>query len=570
MKIRCWRICMLIIVSCFCVCMPIPVKRAVEGGPSVRVGLVENIEKATYSVDGAFKITDEHGNKLAMNLSGGEWEIKIKTRQASRKRYRLLVLSTDDLTKANARREELDYNRYPAEVITIGRKITETTHVPSAQKQPWFDSEKEYQSNGKVIADNRIYRVYLQQSFSKKSEAEKYQGLLKRHVETTVEESYYGDAAGTIEIKSKSGGANYTFDKTIKIVGSMVTLKEFSPKGTERWDVAEARTYRGDMEFRIDDTGKLTVINELPVETYLRGVVSAEMSVSFPPEALKAQAIVARSNVIRKLGIYHQNQHFDVCDDEHCQVYRGIVRESVPTDNAVNETHGVVLTYQGRICDSPYHSTCGGHTENNENIWSGEPQPHLRGILDSKVREKLEKDQKQVTFEDEALLDKWLNASTEIPAYCNMQREDAPLNLKFYADHFRWRVNFSQDAFASVIRKKTGKNLGKIKNIVPMERGVSGRLKKIRIEGTRGDLVIEKELKIRDVLSETRLRSSCFIIERRGIVGEIPTEFIIKGAGFGHGVGMCQVGAGGMAQAKKSYADILRHYYAGAEIKVIY
>jgi len=547
-------------------CMPIPVKKIPEGGPTIRVGLVEHLDKITISVDGAFQITDALGSRLAVNMNGGEWEVQITGGKASRTIYRLLALSTPELSKAEELLEDLKFKGYPADVVTIGRKISETTHIPSARRGIWFDSENEYRSPGKEIADNRVYHVYLQRAFSRKSDADEYQKQLNRYVETTVRESYQGDASGTIIMNSLSGGADYNFKETIKIVGSMVTIKDFSPKSNEKWDGTESRTYRGDMEFRIDDKGKLTVINELPVEVYLRGVVSSEMSVSFPLEALKAQAVAARSNVMRKIGIYHQEQHFDVCDDEHCQVYRGTVREAIPTDQAVAETHGTVLIYEDKICDAPFFSTCGGHTENNDNVWSGEPVPHLRGVLDSEMR----KDLLEGKFESEAFVWTWLNDAQNAKVYCNTLSEDIPIYLKTYAKYFRWELNYTQNELAQLIRKKTGENVGELKNIIPLKRGVSGRIMKLKIEGTRKELILEKELNIRDALGEPRLYSSCFAVQRLGIVGDIPGEFVIKGAGYGHGVGMCQVGAAGMALAGKKYDDILKHYYTGVEVTMIY
>lgn len=562
----------LIIIGATCLfllalfCMPIPVRKIPKGGPTIRVGLLEHIEKIKISVDGAFRITDALGSKLAISTRGGEWEVQIKGGKSSRTIYRLLVLSTPDISKAEELREDLRFKGYPADVETIGRKITETTHVPTRRRDAWLDSESEYRSPGKEIADNRIYHVYLQKTFSRKSEAEKHQKLLKNYVKATVKEAYQGDASGTIIMNSLSGGGNYTFEETIKIVGPLITLSDFSPQGNEQWDSAESRSYRGNMEFRIDHKGKLTIINELPVESYLRGVVPAEMSVSFPLEALKAQAVASRSNVIRKIGIYHQEQNFDVCDDEHCQVYRGVAREAPPTDQAISETRGAVIVHNDKICDATFFSTCGGHTENNDNVWSGNAVPYLRGILDSKMR----KDLLQGKFESEAFVQTWLDSAQNAKVYCNTLGDNVPIYLKAFTKYFRWEVNYTQDELSQLIRNKTGENPGKIKNIIPLKRGVSGRISKLKIEGTRKDLIIEKELNIREALGEPRLYSSCFAVRRLGIVGEIPEEFVIKGAGYGHGVGMCQVGAAGMALAGKKYDDILKHYYTDVEITVIY
>jgi len=562
----------IIILACaimslvFQFCMPVPVQRLADGGPAIRVGVLQHVDGLRIKINGAFQITDETGKKLGSDVTGGEWDVQIKHGKTSRSVYRLLVLSTADAKNAETKRAELDANRFPADVITVGRKITETTHLPSSRRQAWFDTEHEYKTPGKDITDNRVYHVYLNKTFAQLSEAEAYSQQIATSLPTTIQETHDNSSSGTITLQSQSGVANFSFDETIKIIGSMVTILSVSPETAEKWEAGETRTYRGDMELRIDSQGKLTVINELPVESYLRGVVPAEMSASFPPEALKAQAVAARSNVIPGMGIRHADDHFDVCDEEHCQVYRGTARETDLTDKAVAETQGAVMMYAGKICNATYSSTCGGHTEANESVWSGSAVPYLRGVLDSDMR----KDLLSGRFNDEAFVRQWITSDRNVKVYCNALGDNVPFSLKYYAKYFRWEVRYQQDELAELVRKKTGSDLGKIKNIALLARGVSGRLTKIRIEGTQGELVVEKDLQIRNALGDPKLNSSCFIVERVDVSEEIPTQFVIRGAGSGHGVGLCQVGAAGMALTGKKYDAILKHYFQDVTLKKIY
>ena len=285
------------------------------------------------------------------------------------------------------------------------------------------------------------------------------------------------------------------------------------------------------------------------------------MKADFPLEALKAQAVTARGFTLSKLGKQHLLAPFDICDDVHCQAFSGITNSTPKTDQAVRETAGKVLMYQRQICETFYHGVCGGHTEDNENIWQGTPRRYLRGVFD------LPKDKISVSNDfllQENNVQRWVD---EFPIVnCNIYNIELPDYLEYSKKYFRWEIEYTQSELSQIIREKTGHNVGEILNIIPGERGTSGRLKKIRIIGTRKSINIEKDLNIRKALSSNYLYSSCFFVEQY----DNGRLFKIKGAGWGHGIGMCQTGAAVMALKGKNYTEILSHYYRGTNIHSLY
>jgi SpoIID/LytB domain protein len=290
------------------------------------------------------------------------------------------------------------------------------------------------------------------------------------------------------------------------------------------------------------------------------------MNSEFPDEALKAQSVTARSFTIARLGKHHLLSPFDVCDDVHCQVFSGTTRRSSKTDNAVRSTSGEVLMYDNNICETFYHAVCGGHTEHNENVWlNGTPMRYLRGVFDLPAS--------QVNVPEDWLINennlgRWISEKQKV--YCNVDLIQTPSYLEYTRKYFRWRVEYSQSEITKIIRDKTGHNVGSVQNIIPMERGVSGRLKKIRIIGSRKSITISSDLEIRKSLSPNYLYSSCFQVRTEGYSGGAPRRFIIEGAGWGHGIGMCQTGAAMMALTGSNYRSILQHYYRGASLKSVY
>jgi SpoIID/LytB domain protein len=361
------------------------------------------------------------------------------------------------------------------------------------------------------------------------------------------------------------------------------------------WERKEDQTFKGSLEIRIENE-KLTAINILPLEDYLVSVISSEMSATSNMELLKAHAIISRSwllaqteksESIRQAGKtyrsisetpeeyirwYDREDHlnFDVCADDHCQRYQGITRQSTPlVEQAVAQTHGLLLMNDGMICDARFSKSCGGISETFENVWEAEVHPYLQSIIDNPALPKgFETD---LTNEEAA--QKWIRNAPD--AFCNTT-DKAVLSqvLNDYdqetTDFYRWKLVYKQADLAGLIARKSGRDFGAIIDLVPVERGLSGRLKKLKIVGTKQTLTIGKELEIRKTLSESHLYSSAFVVDKQNIVDGIPDEFVMTGAGWGHGVGLCQIGAAMMGAKGYKYNEILLHYFCGASILKAY
>lgn len=361
------------------------------------------------------------------------------------------------------------------------------------------------------------------------------------------------------------------------------------------WERKEDQRFRGALKIIVED-GKLTGINVISVEDYLTSVISSEMSATASPELLKAHAVISRSWLLANLGDsvkrngtsgcqvttddcrlkwYERDAHtrFDVCADDHCQRYQGVTRASTETvRQAVADTRGQVLTYDSEICDARFSKCCGGAFEEFQYCWDDTDYPYLAGQRDLKAGPSssgAELPLPDLSREEEA--ERWIRTSPE--AFCNT-RDKKILSqvLNNYdqetTDFYRWKVEYTQDELAGLIRERSGIDYGRIIDLVPIARGTSGRLWKLKIIGTRKTMTIGKELEIRRTLSPSHLYSSAFVIDKEDLSPEgIPGRFILTGAGWGHGVGLCQIGAAVMGEQGYSYDTILLHYYIGAKIE---
>jgi stage II sporulation protein D len=301
----------------------------------------------------------------------------------------------------------------------------------------------------------------------------------------------------------------------------------------------------------VDKLGKLALIEALPLEELLRGLVPSEMFASAPAEALKAQAITARGEVLAKIGARHLTDPYLLCSEQHCQVYGGLGSERASTDAAVRATRGEALFSRGgRLVDSVYSAVCGGHTEDNDVVWGGPPDPSLRGVSD------LVDDLGSGDLRDEAQLRGWID---RVPrSYCRLSGA-AP------STKIRWSRRFSAAELAELLEPL---GVGRVLRLEPRERGASGRASVLHVVGDRGEAEVRGELRIRKLLKN--LNSAAFYVEAIAGTTAYPTSFVFHGAGWGHGVGMCQTGAIGRASQGSGYREILSHYFNGAELTRIY
>lgn len=361
------------------------------------------------------------------------------------------------------------------------------------------------------------------------------------------------------------------------------------------WEREETQTFKGKLKLVVDEE-QLVAINILPVEEYLTSVISSEMKATCPIEFLKASAVISRSWLYaqmekRKNGRSHtffqfkktdteiirwhdQEEHtiFDVCADDHCQRYQGITHSaSTAVMDAVRQTRGEILTYDGAVCDARFSKCCGGITNEFENCWEDSPHPYLKALRDLPSTDGI-----RPTLPDFNTLtgfDSWIRSNP--PALCNTADEKLLANVlndgdRSTTDFYRWKVEYTQEELSALISERLGTEMGEIIALEPLERGQSGHIVRLRIVGTKSNIIIGKELEIRRTLSKTHLYSSAFIVDTTDYKGSIPGRFIIIGAGWGHGVGLCQIGAAVMGSQGFTYDQILHHYYDEAEITKLY
>lgn len=359
------------------------------------------------------------------------------------------------------------------------------------------------------------------------------------------------------------------------------------------WQRQEDLLFQGSLHLLAGKEGIIT-INNVGVEEYLTSVISSEMSASASKALLKAHAVISRSWLMAQIEKnraindgktayqtcfrdnnelirwYDREDHtlFDVCADDHCQRYQGLTRASTPiVREVIHETRGEVLMYNGSICDARYSKCCGGVTEEFQYCWEPEPHPYLKALCDGKSKEVLP----NLTLEPEAI--RWIQASPD--TFCNTRDEEVLKQvLNGYdqetSDFFRWKISYTQKELALLIQKKSGMDFGEIIDLIPLERGTSGRISRLKIVGVRRTFIIGKELEIRRTLSETHLYSSAFTVEKEDVRFDIPQRFTLTGAGWGHGVGLCQIGAAVMGAQGYDYEAILTHYFPGASIEKRY
>lgn len=367
------------------------------------------------------------------------------------------------------------------------------------------------------------------------------------------------------------------------------------------WERKEDQRFQGSLKIIVED-GKLTGINVIDVEDYLTSVISSEMSATASLELLKAHAVISRSWLLANMRSmqngkgrtpdthaaqaasasgpsasgdelirwYERDAHtrFDVCADDHCQRYQGITRASTEiVKQAIAATRGQVLMHEGRICDARFSKCCGGAFEEFQYCWDDVKFPYLVKQRDSKTQTDLP----DLHREDEA--EKWIRTSPG--AFCNTRDKQVLSQvLNNYdqetTDFYRWKVEYTQKELAALIKQRSGIDYGRIIDLVPVERGTSGRLVRLKIVGTKRTLTIGKELEIRRTLSTSHLYSSAFVVDKAEVEDGVPGRFILTGAGWGHGVGLCQIGAAVMGEQGYTYDEILMHYYNGCPPVTLY
>jgi len=355
------------------------------------------------------------------------------------------------------------------------------------------------------------------------------------------------------------------------------------------WERKENQRFKGALKLIVENE-QLTAINHISVENYLTSVISSEMSATASDELLKAHAVISRSWLLHPImnpvethrrASLQENKHikwyerdahthFDVCADDHCQRYQGITRASTAAvEKAIEATRGEVLMFENKICDARFSKSCGGVSETFENCWAPEHYPYLTKVIDNPTAP--EGFKLDLTVEENAV--KWIRQSPE--AFCNTTDKKVLAQvLNNYdqetTDFYRWKVNYSQAELSELLARRSGIDFGEIIDLIPVKRGESGRIIELSIVGTKRSIIVGKELEIRKWLSNSHLYSSAFVVDKTNLSNGIPQHFTLTGAGWGHGVGLCQIGAAVMGEKGYPYNEILLHYFRGAELEKIY
>lgn len=375
---------------------------------------------------------------------------------------------------------------------------------------------------------------------------------------------------------------------------SSFTLEDVTIGVNFHWERKEAQTFLGKLRFIVENNN-ICAINELSVETYLISVISSEMRATSSLELLKAHAVISRSwllaqmeqrkaennNAVKQPSLFktdeeivrwydrEDHKHFDVCADDHCQRYQGITKAANKhVVEAIKQTAGEILTSRGEICDARYSKCCGGAVEEFQYCWENIRKPYLQALPDT-----MPDTTSLPNLTNEAVARQWILSSPN--AFCNTTDQKVLSQVlndfdQETTDFYRWIQIYSQAEVKQLLEEKLAMQFGDIIDLIPMERGKSGRIYRLKIIGTQRTLIIGKELEIRRALSKSHLYSSAFVVEKVDIKDGVPQQFIIKGAGWGHGVGLCQIGAAMMGVQGYRYDEILLHYYKSAEITKAY
>lgn len=502
-----------------------------DGAPLVTVAIMGGQDRIRLAATGGALVQPD-GDGGATIRGGDGWVVSLEDGEPARVREwtvvaRLAASETAAATAALARWRRLGYQPRTFEVGTI------------------------FGVAGEVV-DSRELIIAVAPVSPGRGAARARAIAAKHKVETSVHHELVERPEGTVV--ARSGDLEIRNPSVIwfapAAAGGTITVRDVvsGDGGSQLTTTRETRRYFGSVYVAVGGDGKLVAVNAVDAERLLAGLVPSETFPEAPMEALKAQAVAARTELIEKIGTRHLGDPFLLCSSQHCQVYSGAGKEHPRTTRAVTQTRGQILRGEnGELVDARYSASCGGHGEHNDNIWGDRTDPHLRGNVDATG-----------------------TAARRYAAGITSRNLDAFLAenggfhcaaTKYAKNRFRWTKEIvAGELSARIARQHPG--VGALREIRPLERGISGRLRRVELRGSQGTAVAEGDLNIRRLLGG--LRSSLFTVERRG------DRFVFTGAGFGHGVGMCQVGAIGLAEKRSSFRDILYHYYSGSRLKRLY
>lgn len=510
--------------------------------PIIRVGIILNAEEVEFQPNAKMTITPKQDGKKYRSEQKEMWSVRINKQSISASPYRLLLGDFNARQEAKKAAKSFEEKQIKTEIQQSGNEL-------------WF--------GGKLIAGTPVFRLFVAQSFETKTAAEEVvrANIAFKDARVIPSENPF---TGEIVLKSPKG-ETLAIKDALRLSDAPFTIHNVKVGEGYHWSRQEKRSYHGELEIRLNNDGNLVVINVLPLEEYILGVLPGEMSATFPLEALKAQAIAARTYFLYHFNRVHRDDPFDVCADVHCQVYVGATQSDDKIKKAVYETRGLVLMHNDALCSTPFSAMCGGHTEDSGNVWSGETLPYLFGSFDIKNPEVIET---KFDLSLEANARKWIESLPEV--YCNIEKNGSPSYADYAKKYFRWEKFFTRQELQANIESYTGQKIGNLMELRATSRGVSGRIIELQVVGSTNSVTIGKELRIRKALSPSTLYSACIVFDKIGSDNGLPEAFLIKGAGWGHGVGMCQIGAALRAEKGFDAGEILSFYYQGTRIRQLY
>lgn len=519
-------------------------------GPSVRVGVLQKVPRVRFMANQVLDVFAADGRTWLGEISAGKQCTAVVVESVPAKvayRVRLGVFEHQD--QAVALLEDESLSSWHGKVKSAGRPML---------------------VDGEPISDNREYWALTGEFTTEQDATVLWESLKGKYPEALVLKDVLVPPKGRVQIVDPNSGvvlfesdlkvrvAPRDYEKTRIAIYDVIVGIEF------HWEHKETQAFRGLYDFVVDNAGTLTAVNELTLEEYLYSVNSSEMLSICPEELLKAQTICARNTLLATVARHHVDDAFDICADDHCQCYRGSTREAPSSVKTANQTRGEVLVFDGKVCDTRYSKICGGIMEPAGNVWWEGDIPYLAAGKDAAPDQA--RNISYISTEEQARA--WIDSSPDV--FCNTQVENLPEELHYARKYFRWHVEYERMELEELIKERAGVDVGSILDLVPVQRGESGRIMWLDVVGTDGTKRIGKELGIRRALSTSHLYSSAFYVEKEMGADGLPSKFRLHGAGWGHGAGLCQIGAAVMAHRGHGYKQILAHYFAGTSLTSLY
>lgn len=511
--------------------------RDFQNEPVIRLLITGGKDFLDFHTIGKFQLFNDCGEIIFDTFpSDLKWRIRVESYEPTQFIYTLRISKLRSQKEAEKMVAKLDEQGYEARIQNCGGVIN---------------------LDGRLISDNTEYQVLIGE-FNSYEDARLFALKTNDQLDGEIVQEKIRESRGILEIFDEEYEYTNKINNFMKLIPCNYTaetiLYEF---GENKQGNKKMCLYQWPISFRIGNYGSILVVCEIPLETYLKEIVQTVSSGQFPLEAMKSLAVVSRSWILSNLGLKHSAMQYDFCTTDHCQLFLGTSIYSQEIKNAIKETRGEVLLFNQTLCETPHTFHCGGHTECKQN------RSYLQGIFDGQNG-----CMDNLSLNNEKNVANWITSQPDV--YCSGDHFKGTHWSKQFDSAFRWEVSYSRQKLEKIIKKKTSEDIGTLFDIIPVKRGISGRLTEIEILGSRRNMKIKGDQKIRHTLSESTLKSSCFILHIDMGNDGVPLSFTFIGAGSGDGIGLCQTGAVAMALKGKVYPDILHHYFHDVKLKKIY